>query len=88
MPGERSLVCARHRIPEVDGIVVTPRCDCASIGTERDTVCRPRMPGKQGDLLMSSRIVEPNTDGTRYREPSAIGRIRDFDYIAFTESAF
>ena len=66
-----------------------------SIGTERDTYDLACMPREQGNLsvprvsnLMGRRIVEPNTDATRHRKPSAVGRILYLIDRAFTEARF
>ena len=38
MSREGLLVCASHRIPQTNGIVLTSTCQYASIWTERDIV--------------------------------------------------
>ena len=76
------------RIPQTDGIIATPRCEGATIWTERDAFDIRSMPGKQGDLLISCSVVEPNTDTTSHREPGAVGRIRKFTNSPFTKARF
>jgi hypothetical protein len=45
------------------------------------------MPREQGKFGTGVRIVEPNTDASRHREPSTIGRIRNITrYLTFTEA--
>ena len=88
MPPECPLVHTRYRIPKTDGSVVTPTGERPPIRAERDVSDHRRMPGEQGDLLIGHRIVEPNTNATCYREPSAIWRILYLVDHAFTEARF
>ena len=46
------------------------------------------MSGEQSDLLMSRRIVDPNTDTAGNRKAGAVGRILYFTYNSFTETRF
>ena len=73
MPGEGAYVFPRLRVPEPDGLVLTPTCDSSAIGTERYAINTPLMSGEQGEFGAGVCIIEPNTDTTRHRKPSAIG---------------
>ena len=44
MPGKGARVYPRPRIPEPDSIIPTPRCNRATIWTERYTIAAPLMP--------------------------------------------
>ena len=51
MTGEGASVCTSHRIPQPDGLVPTPTCYSASIGTECDAIDTKRMPGEGACVL-------------------------------------
>ena len=87
MPHKSRVLLSRSSVPQPHRLVPTPTGDSVTIGTERYTNDPIRMPCEQRDLLMGLRIVQPNTDTTRYRKPSAVGRIRDITrHLPFTEA--
>ena len=89
MPRDCGFVLPCFGVPQPHRIVPTPTDKRFAIRTERDTIDPTRMPREQCHLLMGCRIVEPNTNTTRHREPSAVRRIRDITrYRPFTEANF
>ena len=86
MPGEGGERVAGGHIPHPDGIVVTPTGEGGAIRTERNAIDTARMPGKQCYFLIGSRIVEPNSDGSRNGEQGAIGGVGNLEGVAFAEA--
>jgi hypothetical protein len=68
MPNECTLVCALHRIPQMDSLVPTSTCERTSIRAERDAIHISRMPREQGNFGAGVCTIEPNTDPTCDRE--------------------